>query len=231
MDVAAADLLRTYGNPSLQQMLAQRGQPHQGLGKEKMVDALARDLYAPKRVQAALAALAGIERAVLDQLILAGGEAPTARLEATLERDGVLDPGQTLPRSTHDWQNRGSPWASGSRKFVDVVARLGVLGLAFTAEPVGSGGVIGELHTPGQRLFIPASILRQLPAVTVEPEQPPAPPTTVHPADPTVVLRDVYTLLSAARAGALPLTSRGLIAKRALVRLDESLRQPENAAQ
>src|SRR5207248_2845042 len=109
--------------------------------------------------------------------------------------------------------------------------RLGVLGLAFTAEPVGSGGFIVELHTPGQRLFIPAQIRRQLPAVAVEPEQPAAPPSTVHPADPAAALRDVYTLLSSARAGALPLTNRGLIAKRALVRLDESLRQPENAAQ
>src|SRR3954454_5942292 len=162
MDVAAADLLRTYGNPSLQQMLTQRGEPHQGLGKQKMVDALARDLYAPKRVQAALAALERVERAVLDQLVLAGGEAPTARLAATLEREGLLVPGQTLPESPYDWQNRGSPWESGSRKLVDVVARLGVLGLAFTAEPVGSGGVIVELHTPGQRLFIPTKILRQL---------------------------------------------------------------------
>jgi hypothetical protein len=231
MDVAAADLLRTYGNPSLQQMLSQRELPHQGLGKQKMVDALARDLYAPKRVQAALAALVGIERAVLDQLILAGGEAPTARFVATLERDGVLEPHQKLPQSPYDWEKRGSPWESGSRKFVDVVSRLGVLGLAFTAEPVGSGGFIVDLPTPGQRLFIPTAILRQLPAVTVEPEQPPAPPTTVHPADPTVVLRDVYTLLSSARGGALLLTSRGVLAKRALVRLDESLRQPENAAQ
>ena len=230
-DVPAADVLSTYGNPSLQQMLSQRGRPHQGLGKQKMVDALARDLYAPKRVQAALAELASTERAVLDQLILVDGEARTATLKATLERDGLLDAKQTLPQSAYDWANRGSPWEHGSRKLADVVARLGVLGLAFTAEPVGSGGFIVELRTPGRRLYIPAAILRQLPAVTAEPEQPAAPPATVHLADPAAALRDVYTLLSFARAEALPLTTRGLIAKRALVRLDESLRRPENAAQ
>ena len=52
MEITAPDLLRSYDNPSLQQMLRQRGSTEKGLNKEQMVAALARTLYSPRAIQA-----------------------------------------------------------------------------------------------------------------------------------------------------------------------------------
>src|SRR5439155_917445 len=55
-------------------------------------------------------------------------------------------------------------------------------------------------------------------------------PVEIAPAQPAALLRDVYTLLTVAKQSPIPLTARGLIAKRALIRLDTQLRVPEDAA-
>ena len=165
---------------------------------------------------------------MLDQLILLGGEAHADLLRGMLEREGRIEPreqSRDLWRGYRD--EKGSPWARDSRKFADLVARLGVLGLAYSANST-MGGVV-ELNSPGQRLFIPDEVLQHLPPVALAVETA-APPALLCPADPAAAPRDVYMLLSAAAEAPLPLISRGLIAKRALLRLAGRLRLPEDAA-
>src|SRR5207302_4057910 len=55
------------------------------------------------------------------------------------------------------------------------------------------------------------------------------PPAEIAPAHPSALLRDVYTILTVARQSPIPLTARGLMTKRALIRLDAQLRVPEDA--
>ncbi|HZS00363.1 MAG TPA: helicase-associated domain-containing protein [Chloroflexota bacterium] len=228
MDIAAADLLESYANPALQQMARQRNIDLKGKNaKAAMIQALAPTLYAPEAVARALADLEPVERALLDHLILMGGEAPTDVLRGQLEAEGWIDPPRKPTIFGYSAPDKGSPWARASRKFADVVARLGVLGLVFTTDP--QYATKADLGVPQRRLFIPDTILRELPPVTLPTETTTAPPT-VQAAAPDALLRDVYVLLSEARATPLPLTTRGTINKRVLVRLDEAFRQPEGAA-
>lgn len=228
MGITAQDLLRGYGNASLAQMARQRGLETKGKGKENLVQLLAQTLYDPPRIRAALEQLDPLERLLLNRLLLAGGDAPTEWLRRELQQEGLLAP---RPPTTNSWgyrDERGSPWNRGSNKFEDLVARLGVLGLVFTAGS-GVGRAICELSTPSWRLMVPAEIRAQLPPVTL-PVESCAAPAVVATGDARIFLRDAYALLTAADRAPIPLTARGQIMKRALVQIDESLLVPEGAA-
>ncbi len=230
MDMPADDLLNTYTLASLQQMARQRGiaKPK---NKERSVEALAPILFAPKAIRASLENLTSLERLVLDRLILTGGDTPTQVIRQRLEHEGQIDRKAQPERGAFSsyWgynREKGSAHKRGSRKFEDLVARLGALGLVFTTEPLHSSGYVVELNVPGRRLFIPEAILGQLPAVELSTETAP-PPSIVREADPAPLLRDFYLLLSFASREPIPLTARGSIAKRSLVRIDSTLRHPE----
>src|SRR5262245_38473164 len=130
MDAAA--LLSTYTRAAVAQMARQRGRGSRDDNRETLVGLLASDLYDQERIEAALADLAPVERALLDRLVEQGGSAPTRRLRRELERAGKV---KALPRPI-GWgpppEEKGSPWHRDSTDFADLVARLGVLGLAFT---------------------------------------------------------------------------------------------------
>lgn len=231
MDVSAEEVLRTYANPSLQQMVRQRGHELKRT-KEELIAALTPLLYDQEAIARALADLSTGERTLLDRLILAGGDASTNLIRQQLERDRVVEkPVPTKRAGYASYYNRekGSFRARDSNKFEDVVARLGVLGLVFTAEPLNSSGTLVELAEPGRRLYIPEEILRHLPPVELAVETVPDPPT-IRVADAAPLLRDIYLLLSFAAREPIPLTTRGLIHKRTLVRIDETLRRPEGTA-
>jgi len=232
MRIAAADLLRTYANASLQQMARQWGLDTKRKNKEQFVRELAPRLYDPQEIRHALADLAPAERTLLDRLILAEGEAPTSLVRAQLEREGVIERPQPPDRNSYDSYYQtptGSVRTRGSSKFEDLVARLGVLGLAFTAEPSDSYGTIVELGKPGRRLFIPEEILKHLPAVALR-AQTVAPPATIQAGDAAPLLRDLYLLLSFVGREQVPLTARGVIAKRTLVRVAGELSRREDVA-
>ncbi len=150
MPESTVELLRGYGNGSLQQMARERGEDTKGKNKQTLVQMLAATLEDPDRIRRALADLAPVERSALDHLVLAGGEMPTDVLRRLLEREGRVTP-QVRGRSGSYQVEKGSPWARGSDRFENVVARLGVLGLAFTTGR-SSGGAIAELSAPGRRL-------------------------------------------------------------------------------
>jgi len=114
---------------------------------------------------------------------------------------------------------------------VDEAFRLGSL-IAIMSEGrlVQAGTPVELLTRPAddfvRRLIGTDAILRQLPPVEL-PTQTTASPATVTKADQAPLLRDFYLLLSFAAREPIPLTSRGMIPKRPLVRIVETLRHPE----
>jgi len=223
----AATLLEKYGLVSLQQMGRRRGVEIKGLSKAKLVTLLAKRLYDPVTITTALNELEPHQRAVLDLLILRGGEVTTTVFRDQLASQKKIDP----PPARSSWSyspERGSPTKSDSRKFEDIMARLSVSGLVFSTG-IGTSRSNVEFTAPAEYLFIPTAVFEHLPPVTMPIETAPPPPS-VRPADPDTLLRDIYIILSFAREEPIPLTIRGQILKRALLRIDEALRLPEGAA-
>jgi len=224
--MTAATLLRSYSKSSLERMARQRRLETKGQNKETLISMLAPTLFDAKAIRRALAALSPVERRVLDEVRLLGGDAPTGLIERRLEREGIIKP-RPPRRGRFDSPRNGSE-SSELPNFDAAVARLGTAGLVFSSMP-GTYGTMIDLAYPGQRLFIPKEVLEYVPTVPL-PVATTATPAKIEPAQPAALLRDVYTILSAATQAPIPLTARGLIAKRALTRLDAQLRVPEDAA-
>jgi len=228
MDISAEGVLRSYAHSARQQMARSRGLDHKGKGSEALLTVLTPVLFSAVSIRQALEELSPAERALVDQLVLLGGTAPTAHLQRQLVQEGLID-APTRPRDT--WGGRqevkGSPWSRDSRNFADLVARLGVLGLAYSSNPGISGGM--ELSQPGYRLYIPDAVLEHLPTVEL-PVVTTQPPALAYPAEPTAVLRDVYVLLSLAGEGGIPVTKAGQIVKRSLLQINSLLRVQEDVA-
>jgi hypothetical protein len=228
MDISAEAVLRSYAHSSRQQMARSRRLDHKGKGAEALMTLLTPLLFSTAAVQQAVQELSPAERKLLDHLILLGGSAPTALLQRLLIKEGLVDADQKVREAWGGYREiKGSPWSVDSRKFADIVARLGVLGLAFTSNPGISGGI--DLSQPGYRMYIPDAVLEQLPPVDL-PVETTQPPALVRPADPAALLRDNYVLLSEANERPLPLTTAGLIVKRSLAQLNALLRVQEDVA-
>lgn len=232
MRIPASDLLGTYDLPSLQQMARQRGLNDKQTKKKPLVKSLAKVLYDADAIGQALEDLTQLERTLLDRLILAGGDTLTEIIRGQLDYEGLIqEPEKRDYRyySSYYHQEQGSVRARGSTKFEDLVARLGLLGLVFTSEPLQSSGWVVDLRKPGRRLLIPEDVLQHLPQVDIAVETAP-PPAAVQEADPAPLLRDIYLLLSLADREPIPLTARGLVPKRTLARINAELRRSEDVA-
>lgn len=225
--VTAENLLSSYGQASLQQMGRWRGLDVSKLTKATLVPQLVARLYDPAMIASALAELEPKQRTALDRLILLGGKTRTLRLQRLLAAAGTVE-----PRSHDRWgtyhQVRGSATQRNSAKFEDIIARLGVLGLVYSASSNPRAGNV-EHTQAGDVLFIPSAVLKHLPAVPL-PFRKTSPPTVERPGNSDDFLRDLYALVSVARNKPIPLTKGGLIAKRSLVQIDETLRQSEGAS-
>jgi hypothetical protein len=228
MEISAEGVVRSYTHSSRQQMARARGLDHKGKGAEALVNMLQPVLFSPGAVARALQEISPAERALLDHLLLLGGDAPTAVLHRLLAKDGLVDP-EKKPREA--WggyrEEKGSPWAEDSRTFADLVARLGVLGLAYSNSPGVGGGT--ELSRPGYRMYIPDAVMQHLPPVEL-PLTIATPPALVFPAEPATLLHDLYVLLSVARERPIPLTQAGQIVKRSLTQINSLLRVQDDVA-
>ncbi len=230
MDVKAADLLRTYSAQSVQQMARKRGVQVKGSAKDPIVAALSRVLYEPESINRALEDLAPNERRLVDLLILVGGNAPTGLILSLMTKEGLVDKQTRENQYSYYHQPTGTIHTKGSRKFEDVVARVSALCLVFTTEHLGGYGTTYEHGKPGRRLFIPDGILRHLPKVTLSVKTIPAPPV-IREADPGLLLRDLYLLLSFAARESIPLTARGPIVKKTLLKINQALRNSEDVTE
>lgn len=231
MDISAEELLQRYDLSSLQQMAKARDIKVGSGSKAVYTAALAMELFDAARIRRSLGQLSTTERTLLDRVILAGGETPTTLIRNQLEGDGLIDkPVRTkLYGYSYHQAERGSHRHRDSRKFEDLVARLGALGLLFTLDPVQSSGYVVSITLPGKRLVIPNGVLEQLPTVTLEAETVPE-PATVQPGDATPLLRDLYLLFSLADRETIALTNRGLVMKRSLTKIGQVLGRESEAA-
>jgi hypothetical protein len=222
--ISAEELLRPYSLASLEAAAVARGIETKGKTKGKLVQLLARTLYDADTIANLLAELTPSERDLLDRVVLLEGEVLTASLRHQLGSEGAID-SPDLDRVNAD------PTVTNKTRgrFEDIVARLGVRGLLFAVN-VGPYRQQVELGNLGQYLYIPQGVMRHIPvpihAVEISPS-----PTADDLADRDVLLRDLYLLVAAVRDEPVPLSTRGQIPKRHLIRLDGLFRRPEGAAQ
>ncbi len=188
--MTAASLLRSYSKLSLERMAKQRRLETKGQNKEALITMLAPILFDANAIRGALAALSPVERRVLDEVRLLGGDAPTGLIKRRLEREGTIQP--ELPRGSYS-ASRGSAVRSELPEFEAVVGRLGAAGLVFSSMPGNYASAV-DLASPGQRLFIPNGVLERVPPLSL-PIATSDPPAEFKPALPSALLRDVYRLL------------------------------------
>ncbi len=227
MPTDATALLQSYNRASLDVMVRFRNPRFKG-NKQALVAALAPTLFDPKLIKDALENITSAERELLDIVAAAGGSTSSVAARAQLTTRGTIDPPRTN-QSVYVRPSTGSAAVRGSRMFEDLVARLGALCLVFSTPPQSYGSQVVNLGVPGSQLYIPEEILAHLPKVTIEPEFIDQ-PAQMRLADPTLLLRDTYLLLSFAERDPIPLTKRGQIMKRSLVAIDQTLRISERAS-
>lgn len=198
------------------------------LRKGQLVDLICKELFTPERIAQAVAALSPLERAVLDRVLLNGGEAETVLLRDQLEREELLAPMQKSTRKPLIT----APVEDVGNLFEQVIASLTLHGLVFSSNqsllwpPPGKLGL-----SPGARLIVPEPVRRHLP-------QPALPevewgrgnlPAPVAETDTTMAQRELFIYWSAVYSKPLPLTQMGLVQKRALRQLNAQLLHPEPA--
>ena len=130
-----------------------------------------------------------------------------------LQHEGVVEP---VPQSTRGPGAYEPVHTSGPPRFDQVLAGLAMRGLVLSYAPEAYGSAV-DFNVPGRRLVIPTRVLDQLSPISL-PLASAASPERVLLGSADAVLRDLYVVLSAANRAPIPLTSRGLIPKRALVR-------------
>ncbi len=221
MSSTIQELLSGYDVDALQTMAKFSGLEMDSNQKEAYVHALAQTLSRPDTIAASIPRLDGLERLVLEEILLQGGEARTDLLKQELLHSGfVLE----SPSSTY----QGSPYRRAPRYFEDVLARLTAFGLVFSVNGQLTGGseapITGMGLSPGLRLVIPEPIRPYLApafewAEKVSPEQIPA----VQRAAPEAFQRDLFLLWSYIHNHDIALTSRGGLPKRHWMRINEEL--------
>ncbi len=202
--------------------------------KQELVPTLRAELFAGPRILSAYNQLTSLEQAVLNRLLLRGGQMPTRRFQQEIIRAGL---GKEAPQQSHRYYS-GVPYADGyvgqphreSRIFEDIIARLTRRGLVFSQDAtLNTGGNPYKLRFhPAAQLIIPAIIQKTLPT----PEPLPVSssdwrPQSILRDDPTILLRDLYLYWDFARHNEMPLLASGLVGKRQLKVINDSLLRPD----
>ena len=121
---------------------------------------------------------------------------------------------------------KGSPHKSDSKIFEDVMARLTLVGLAFssTAQTARAEQQFKMQFHPGETLFVPSWIEEALPApsATIFKESKPAPKHTLS-TDPQAFIRDLYLYWDCVRKNKISLIKAGYVNKRGLKLLNSHL--------
>jgi hypothetical protein len=221
--ISADDLLRPYSFAALSTIAAARGIETKGKTKGKLLQLLSTSLYDADAITSILTQLEPSERDLLDRVVLLGGQVLTASLRHQLGAEGSIE------APSRNRAGGETPTKNGAKgRFEDIVARLGTLGLLFSTN-TGPYRQQVEPGALGQYLYIPQDVMRHLPTPTRTVETA-SPPTTEELADRDALLRDLYMLIAAARDEPIPLSVRGQIPKRQLIRINQSFRRPERTA-
>lgn len=211
------------------------------LPKGPLIARMQAEFFRRERVLASLAKLNERERAVLDRLLLRGGSASTLALRREVLRAGLVTVTEEDKSQSRNRYYGGVPYARGeyagnpqrprSTEFADVLARLTFHGLVFsrTTSLTGSNTVHKLRFHPGSHLYVPQVVLQYLP----QPEPIPVAisdwqPEQVQPADPELLLRDLYLYWDFVRRNEVPLLQNGMVGKRSLRAVNNLLLVPDS---
>ncbi len=198
------------------------------LPKEQLLAQIRRDFFTRDRILASYQRLSPTELAVLNRLLLRGGQAPTSRFKRETIRAGLATAApQPKSRSYYpDQDYTGSPAHTGSTIFEDIMARLTWRGLVFSRKTeTATGGNTYKLRFhPAAEVYIPQVIREILPAPTpVEETGPALQPVETLAVDPTEFLRDMYLYWDFVRRNDVDILTTGHVGKRALKAINASL--------
>jgi hypothetical protein len=188
--------------------------------RSALVNALARQMASKAAVERSLAALAPNERALLERIQVAGGEIGVGALRAAALRDGRIDAAPRTPSA------QVVP-LTNARGFEQLAARLVSQGLALTTgrRPYGNALLGYELL---DQVAIPQPVLKLLPSLPRDTSAFIAePPPHIRSADAAAFQRDLYLYWSYLRDNQVTLTSRGLVSKQHLKKINALLSQQE----
>lgn len=203
--------------------------------KATLTALLRQQYFTEDRVHTSLAQLNEREKAVLNRLLLRGGQASSRNFQRELARAQLIrpTPEPEKPKGYYYYSDvpyadgyAGSPHRADSKIFEDVIARLTYFGLVFSRHPsLNSAGAAFKLQFhPATTLYIPQAIRRYLP----DPE--PLPPSSgdwqpgrVEHGDPTLLLRDLYLYWDFLRRNEVTLNQNGSVGKRWLKAINDIL--------
>jgi hypothetical protein len=208
------------------------------LPKRQVMARMQAGFFTRERVLASLAKLNQRERAMLDRLLLRGGEASTRALRRETVRAGLVTVAgeaksrgrdyEAMPYAVEEYA--GDPQRSRSTGFADVLARLTFHGLVFSRPPApASGSVVYKLqYHPAGSVYVPQAIRQYLP----EPEPilieiPDWQPEQIQPGDSELLLRNLYLYWDFVRRNEVPLLQNGLVGKRSLRAINDLLLAPD----
>jgi len=201
--------------------------------KARLVALMRERLFTESRVKASLAKLSELERAVLDRLLLHGGEMDTVSFCEELVCEGLAV--EELPKEKPKgyWRqtySRGTPFRKGSRYPRDLIARLTLHGLVFTKFPTTVYGSYAYKldFDPGSVIYIPSAIRRFLP----KPAQPSLEMDAteigeLHTTAPEIFLRDLLLYWLDLCRNEVTFIQAGTVGKRHLKRINSVLIEPE----
>ena len=207
---------------------------NKNIPKHQLVAKMAREYFSQARVEKSYAGLSDDEKAIINRLLLRGGTSSARSFERELIRAGLVTKAPQIKetRTSYYYSYRarqgyqGNPLRDDSTIFEDVMARLTYLGLVFSeGAPANAGGSPTKLRfSPGQSVLVPDVIRPFLP----QPQPVPVSasnwqPARTQPGDATSFLRDLYLYWDFARHNEISLLKSGLVGKRPLTVLNETL--------
>lgn len=241
-------LLDSYNSNNLWEMAREAQLPQttgKKLKKDDLITLMAQEFFRRERIQASYRRLTEKEKAILNRLLLHGGQVSTRLFKRELVRAGLAAeaPPKPQPKEVSAYARHqgwsvygrianhvGQPDNKNSTIFEDIIARMTLLGLVFSAEtaPNTVGQPFKLQFHPANALIVPIFVRHHLP----KPE--PLPPETgdwqpahtLH-GDPQLILRDLYLYWDTVRRNPIPMIQSGLVSKRGMKQLNENLLTPD----
>ncbi|RPI31969.1 MAG: hypothetical protein EHM70_10130 [Chloroflexota bacterium] len=168
-------LLDTYNSAALDRIARFHGVlPKQSKSKSSIMKILEVTLVDPLRIKQTVSSMTATERAALDAILRRGGKASVRNIREELARLDMIDRNAPVEFSPYSYQ-KPEPNAQDSRRLEDILARLTLFGLVFSADDaVGAGSYEyskRDFTSPLSIVFIPNPILKHMPKPAPLPER------------------------------------------------------------
>jgi len=165
--ITVATLLDFYTAGALLAMASFLGVlPKQSRNKRDLIELLSRELADPRRIERTIKLLKPVERTLLDEILRRGAKVTTRYLREEMIRANLVDSRAVVEYNEYS-ANKPDPRREDSRRFEDLLVRLMLFGLVFSAddleEPDPSVVLKTSFITRFTTVFIPPEIRRYLP--------------------------------------------------------------------